>query len=211
MAAHLRPERSLGSLEDDGAQANPLDLFAEWLQRAIDSVPGEPNAMTLATATVEGKVSARMVLLRGFDESGFVFYTNYESRKGRDLDENPYASLVFYWGVLQRQVCIAGRVERVSQEQSQAYFKSRPRGHQIGAWTSPQSQIIDSRAELERRAHEFEERFKDEAVPLPPFWGGFRVVPDYIEFWQGRPNRLHDRLRYSRSESGEWTRDRLAP
>jgi pyridoxamine 5'-phosphate oxidase len=166
--------------------------------------------MTLATATREGRPSARTVLLRGFDEGGFVFYTNYESRKGRELDENPQAALVFYWGALQRQVSITGRVARVSPSESEAYFSSRPHGHRLGAWASQQSRIIGDRRELEDRLAELEERYRDKDVPLPPYWGGYRVAPDTIEFWQGRPNRLHDRLRYTRSDDG-WVIQRLAP
>ena len=211
MAAHLRPERSLDSLDVADVDPDPFAQFGRWLQRAIDAEPGEPNAMTLATSSVEGRVSARVVLLRGFDQKGFVFYTNYESRKGRQLAENPQAALVFYWGLLQRQVCIAGRVEPVSREESQAYFNSRPRDHRIGAWASQQSRILEDRSELDARVRELEERFGGEEIPLPPYWGGFRVVPHTIEFWQGRPSRLHDRLRYSRREVGVWQIERLYP
>jgi pyridoxamine 5'-phosphate oxidase len=211
MAAHLRPERSLGSLDVADVDPDPFTQFGVWLQHAIEAEPGEPNAMTLATSTVDGRVSARMVLLRGFDQQGFVFYTNYESRKGRELDENPHAALVFYWGILQRQVSITGRVERVSREESQAYFNSRPVGHRIGAWASQQSRILETREELEERVRALEERFGSGDVPVPPFWGGFRVVPDSIEFWQGRPDRLHDRIRYTRTESGAWLIERLYP
>jgi pyridoxamine 5'-phosphate oxidase len=212
MAAHLRPERSLDSLDIADVDPDPFAQFGSWLQRAIEAEPGEPNAMTLATSsTGSGRVSARTVLLRGFDQHGFVFYTNYESRKGRELDENPQAALVFYWGLLQRQVSIAGRVEQVSREESQAYFNSRPRGHRIGAWASQQSRILEERSELEARVRELEERFHGDDIPVPPFWGGFRVVPDKIEFWQGRPNRLHDRIRYTLTDSGLWTIERLYP
>jgi pyridoxamine 5'-phosphate oxidase len=211
MAAHLRPERSLDSLDVSDVDPDPFTQFGNWLQRAIKAEPGEPNAMTLATSSVEGRVSARIVLLRGFDQHGFVFYTNYESRKGRQLAENPQAALVFYWGLLQRQVSIVGRVEHVSREESQAYFNSRPTGHRIGAWASQQSRILESRAELEARVRELEERFGGDDIPVPPYWGGFRVVPDTIEFWQGRPNRLHDRIRYIRRDAGLWTIERLYP
>ena len=211
MAAHLRPERSLDSLDVSDVDSDPFAQFGKWLQRAIEAEPGEPNAMTLATSSVEGRVSARMVLLRGFDQHGFVFYTNYESRKARDLAENPHAAVVFYWGVLQRQVSIAGRVEQVSREESQAYFNSRPRGHRVGAWASQQSRILKARAELEGRVRELEQRFVGDDIPVPPYWGGFRVVPDTIEFWQGRPNRLHDRIRYTLTDSGIWHIERLYP
>jgi pyridoxamine 5'-phosphate oxidase len=211
MAAHLRPERSLDTLDVADVDSDPFAQFGTWLQRAIEAEPGEPNAMTLATSSVEGRVSARMVLLRGFDQHGFVFYTNYESRKGRQLAENPQAALVFYWGLLQRQVCIAGRVEQVSRDESQAYFNSRPRGHRIGTWASLQSRILEDRSELEARVRELDERFGAEDIPVPPYWGGFRLVPDTIEFWQGRPNRLHDRIRYTLTDAGTWLIERLYP
>jgi pyridoxamine 5'-phosphate oxidase len=209
-AQQLRIERSLATLEEGDLDPDPFIQFASWLRAALDHERGEPNAMTLATATREGRPSARTVLLRGFDERGFVFYTNYESRKGRELDENPQAALVFYWGALQRQVSITGRVARVAPSESEAYFNSRPHGHRLGAWASQQSRIIGDRRELEHRLAELEEQYRDKDVPLPPYWGGYRVAPDTIEFWQGRPNRLHDRLRYTRRDDG-WVIQRLAP
>lgn len=166
--------------------------------------------MTLATAASDGTPSARVVLLKGLSENGFVFYTNYESPKGKELAANPKAALVFYWPELERQVRVAGRVERVSREQSAAYFHSRPRGSQLGAWASRQSEIIPGREPLEDRLRALQAEYPGE-VPLPPFWGGFRLLPRQIEFWQGRPNRLHDRLLYSLQQDGSWRRERLSP
>lgn len=167
--------------------------------------------MTLATATADGKPSARMVLMRGFDQRGFVFYTNYDSRKGVELADNPQAALVFHWPPLQRQVRIEGRVERVSQAESEAYFHSRPAGSQLSAWSSQQSQAIESRAQLEAQLQAVTERFVGQTIPLPPFWGGFRVVPHAFEFWQSGPFRLHDRFRYTHRAAGNWLIERLSP
>jgi pyridoxamine 5'-phosphate oxidase len=209
-AEHLQVERTRATLDESHVRTGPFRHFELWMREALEHESGEPNAMTLATATRDGRPSARMVLLRGFDERGFVFYTNYESRKGRELAENPQAALVLYWGSLQRQVCITGRVARLPTEESKAYFDSRPRGSRLGAWASHQSQIIASRAELDERLRALEERHPDADIPLPPYWGGFRLAPDTIEFWQGRPNRLHDRLRFTRTEEG-WILERLSP
>ena len=167
--------------------------------------------MTLATAGRNCKPSARMVLLRGLDEKGFVFFTNYDSRKSGELDENPWASLVFYWAELDRQVRVEGPAERVSKEESDAYYQTRARGSQLGAWASPQSQVVPDRAFLDRSMQEFAARYQTGPVPRPPHWGGYRVIPDLIEFWQGQENRLHDRLRYRKLESGTWLLERLAP
>ncbi len=169
------------------------------------------NAMTLATATRDGRPSARNVLLRGIDERGFVFYTNYESRKGAELAENPTAALVSFWKELERQVCVTGTVARITWEESERYFATRPREARLSAWASHQSRVIVSRAELETRFAELDRTYPGEDIPLPPFWGGFRLAPDALEFWQGRRHRLHDRLRYSRRAEGTWAIDRLSP
>ena len=189
---------------------DPISLFADWFESARRAGLALPEAMTVATATVGGSPSARMMLLKGFGPEGFIFYTNYESRKASDLRENPKAALVFHWPALQRQVRVEGDVERVSAEESAAYFRTRPRGSCIGAWSSRQSSLLESRAQLEQRFREYDQRFAEGEIPLPPFWGGFRVTPDNIEFWQGRINRLHDRIRYTREGSG-WRIERLYP
>jgi pyridoxamine 5'-phosphate oxidase len=209
--AGLRTERMRASLDEAQVEPDPIEQFASWLQDALNSGIPEPNAMILATATEEGRPSARTVLLRGFDEEGFLFFTNYESRKAGELVSNPHAALVFYWAELERQVCITGLVRRVSSETSERYFKSRPRGHQIGAWASQQSRPIRNRESLEKEVDAAAARYEGRDVPLPPFWGGFRLEPESIEFWQGRPDRLHDRLLYTRSDAGGWTNQRLAP
>ena len=198
-----------GELDEAHAAANPFVQFAGWITEALDSTLKEPNAMAVATADEAGRPSSRIVLLRGWDERGFVFFTNYESRKGREIAVNPYASLLFNWDVLEREVRIDGRVERLSDEESDAYFERRPRGHRLSAWASPQSRVVLDRAMLEAAMDEVDSRFTGE-VPRPPYWGGFRVVPDAMEFWQGRRNRVHDRLAY-RLHGDRWTRERLAP
>jgi pyridoxamine 5'-phosphate oxidase len=190
---------------------NPFRQFRAWYERALSADLPQPEAMTMATATPDGRPSARMVLLRGHDEKGFVFFTNYDGRKGDELTANPRAALVFYWPELDRQIRIEGRVEKATPQESDAYWQSRPRGSQLGAWASPQSEVIESREVLEARLREAEARFGEGPVPRPPFWGGYRVVPEAIEFWQEGPSRLHDRLRYFRLPGGGWRLERLSP
>jgi len=207
----LRNEYAAHGLRRADLHSDPLQQFGAWFAAALAADIRDVNAMSLATATPDGKPSARIVLLKGFDERGFAFFTNYESEKGRQLEANPYAALVFYWVQLERQVRISGAVERTSREDSAAYFHSRPVGSRLGAWASRQSEVVDARQVLDARLTEMSERFEDGNVTLPPHWGGYRVKPDKFEFWQGRPNRLHDRFRYSRRADGAWQIDRLAP
>ncbi len=190
---------------------NPFKQFEQWFQEATEAEPVLPEAVSLATATREGRLSSRMVLLKDFDETGFVFYSNYESRKGLELAENPNAALVFYWRQLERQVCITGTVSRVSREESEAYFRTRPRGSQIGALTSSQSQVVASREVLENRFQQLMAEYEGGEIPLPSYWGGYRLSPVTIEFWQGRSDRLHDRFLYKRQPGGPWQLERLAP
>ena len=200
----------IGGLSEEGAGDDPFRLFHTWFQEAIGAGIYLPESMALGTATPEGKPSVRLVLLKGYDERGFVFFTNYESRKARELEANPEATLVFHWAILQRQIRIEGTVQPISKEDSEAYFHSRGRGSQVGAWASKQSQPLAERRELEDRVKKYEAEFKGGQVPLPPFWGGYRLDPRSIEFWQGRASRLHDRLKFER-EHGAWTRYRLYP
>jgi pyridoxamine 5'-phosphate oxidase len=209
--SHDRKDYARSSLHEENLDPDPIRQFALWFDEATKSAVPEPNAMTLATCTSDGRPSARIVLLRGVDERGFAFFTNYESRKARELDSNPWAALVFFWHDLERQVRVEGRVERVSAEDSDVYFHSRPESSRIGAWASPQSEVIPSREALEERFGDLENRFADGAISRPPNWGGYRLVPDTVEFWQGRPSRLHDRLRYTRRQHGDWLIERLAP
>ena len=197
-------------MSEAGAARDPIAQFAGWYERALVAIKPLPHAAALATATRAGRPSVRMVLLKGYDARGFVFYTNYRSRKGRELARNARASLVFYWGDLQRQVRVDGRVTRVAARESDEYFATRPRGSQLSAWASAQSTKVASRAALERRLASFARRYPG-AVPRPPHWGGYRLAPDAIEFWQGRDNRLHDRIVYRRGPRGRWTIERLAP
>ncbi len=198
-------------LHESDADADAIAQFTRWFEHALIANVPEPNAMTVATATRAGVPSARIVLLKGFDARGFVFYTNYESRKGNELAENPVAALVFHWVELHRQVRITGAVEQVSREESDTYFQSRPRGSRLGAWTSEQSSVLPGRAPLEARLAALTAQFGAGDIPLPPFWGGYRVIPDAVEFWQGRPSRLHDRLRYARQPDDTWRIERLSP
>ena len=207
----LRREYEQGGLAEGDLAADPVEQFRAWFAQALAVDAKDANAMTLATADREGRPSARIVLLKGVDARGFVFFTNYASDKARELAENPRAALVFYWPLLDRQVRVEGEVTRTSREESAAYFASRPLGARLGAWASRQSQPLRGREELERALAQVAARYADGAVPLPDFWGGYRVVPTAIEFWQGRPSRLHDRLRYERSPEGSWRVSRLFP
>jgi pyridoxamine 5'-phosphate oxidase len=207
----LRREYSQSSLDEAAVDPDPICQFHRWFDEAVAAEVPDPHAMALATSTPEGRPSVRIVLLRGYDERGFTFFTNYESRKGCELEANPRAALGFYWHELDRQVRIEGPVERVSTEESDAYFRSRPAGSRLGAWASRQSEVIPGREALEEAFRQFERQFPGGEVPRPEFWGGFRVVLESIEFWQGRPDRLHDRLRYRKGADGGWRIERLSP
>jgi pyridoxamine 5'-phosphate oxidase len=206
-----RKDYTLLNLREDEVDPNAIRQFERWFDEAMKAGVSEPDAMTLATATPDGRPSARVVLLRGVDDRGFVFFTNYDSRKGRELAANPWAALVLFWHELERQVRVEGQVRRVSVQESDHYFQSRPAGSRIGAWASPQSEVIKSRESLEIQCQELEKSFEDGTIARPPNWGGLRLVPETIEFWQGRPSRLHDRLRYTRREQSKWLVERLAP
>jgi len=209
--ADLRKEYSLTGLAEKDLARDPFRQFEKWFQEAEASKLVEPNAMVLATTTRDGRPAARTVLLKGVDGRGFVFFTNYESRKGRELDANPRASLVFPWFPFERQVIVEGAVAKVSREESEAYFQGRPLASQLAAWASAQSSIIPGRKAIEDAMKAVEKKFAGRPVPCPPHWGGFRVQPETVEFWQGRRSRLHDRLRYRREADGSWTVERLAP
>ena len=208
--ADLRKDYSLAGLSEKDLARDPFRQFEKWFAEAEAAKIAEPNAMTLATATRDGRPSARTVLLKGIDGRGFVFYSNYESRKGRELDAHPHASLVFPWIAMERQIVVEGSVTKVAREESEAYFHSRPHASQLGAWVSAQSSIIADRRVLEDSLKALEKKYAGQEVPLPPNWGGWRLAPETVEFWQGRRNRLHDRLRYRRQKDG-WTIERLAP
>jgi pyridoxamine 5'-phosphate oxidase len=230
----LRREYSRGGLDRQDLNADPMAQFSNWFGQAsaarggtrwrkigialfnvwhaiLGHAPADVNAMVLATADKDARPSARNVLLKGADQRGFIFFTNYESRKGQELTENPNASLVFYWPDLERQVCVAGTVKKLSREESEAYFKSRPKGSRLAAWASNQSDAVADRAVLEQHWHTMAARFPGDDVPLPPNWGGYVLAPTRIEFWQGRPNRLHDRFRYTKQPDNTWKIERLAP
>ena len=206
----MRQEYAAGSLNETNMPHNPMEVFNVWLDFAINSGLTEPNAMTVATAAADGKPSARVVLLKEVNDNGFVFFTNYMSRKGRELIVNPEVAIVFDWHNLERQVRVEGRAEKLSSEESEAYFNERPEDAKIGAWASPQSKIVKDREELEKHLEEIEEQFEDMPVHRPSHWGGYLIRPSVIEFWQGRPSRMHDRIVYYKTEDG-WTMHRLAP
>lgn len=208
--ADIRRDYEGGQLDEAQVTEDPMPLFEEWLTLALDSEGLDGNAMTLATVDSQGLPHARVVLLKGVDEQGFVFYTNYHSHKGSELTNVPHASLVFWWPSLSRQVRVEGRVEQVSDEESDSYFASRPRASQLGAWIATQSVVIPDRTWIEERQSRFEQAYEGQEIPRPVHWGGYRVLPEMIEFWQGQPSRLHDRIRYERRD-GDWHHFRLAP
>lgn len=209
--AASRYDHAAQGLRRRDVDPDPIKQFGNWFTAAIEAGIRDVNAMSLATAGRNGRPSVRIVLLKGFDQDGFVFFTNYESEKGRQLEENAHAALAFYWIELDRQIRISGPAERTSREESERYFHSRPIGSQLGAWASKQSEVVDGRRVLDARMAEMTERFGDGPISLPPHWGGYRVRPERIEFWQGRANRLHDRFRYTRKADNSWKIDRLAP
>lgn len=207
----IRKEYKLQTLTETAVEADAIKQFSNWWQDAINSAIEEANAFTLATATLTGKPSARIVLLKGYDENGFVFFTNYTSNKGNELAGNSKVCLVFFWKELERQIRIEGEAEKISAEESDGYFASRPKSSRLGAWASPQSAVIESREVIENNLLKFEHQFADQTIPRPGHWGGYRVKPSIVEFWQGRPSRLHDRLQYTLQEDGTWKIERLAP
>ncbi|MDF2436223.1 MAG: Pyridoxine 5-phosphate oxidase [Bacteroidota bacterium] len=206
----LRHDFSKQSLTESDAHSNPIDQFSQWFHEAVDAKVNEPNAMTLCTVSAECKPSARILLLRNFNEKGFVFYTNYKSRKGEEIEMNQNAALLFFWPELERQVRIEGIIEKQSKEESDLYFNSRPRTSKLGAWTSPQSKVIRDRKMLDEAYGKFDKEYPGENVPRPEHWGGYVLKPQRIEFWQGRPSRLHDRLLFT-NENDNWKIERLAP
>jgi pyridoxamine 5'-phosphate oxidase len=208
--ADLRLNYTQGGLTEEAVADHPFAQFQQWLHQAIAAELPEPNAMMLSTVSAQGHPVGRMVLLKALDERGFVFFTNYDSAKGQQLAHHPWAALVFWWAQLERQVRIEGPVEKITAAESDVYFQSRPRASQLGAWASPQSQIVGDRRVLEQRLAELESQYADQPIPRPDHWGGFRVLPQTMEFWQGRPSRLHDRLQF-RLVEGQWQRVRLAP
>lgn len=209
--ARIRREYSKNALNKNTVEKNPIAQFNKWFEEALNSGIEDANAMTLATATKDGRPSARIVLIKELNSQGFVFYTNYQSRKGLEIDQNPFGCINFYWKELERQVRADGYIEKISREKSDEYFKTRPRGSQIGAWTSPQSNKIANREIMEERFRRLEEKYKDKEIPRPAQWGGYVLIPDMMEFWQGRPNRLHDRILYTIQKDGNWMIDRISP
>ena len=208
--ADIRRDYKRETLDETQVADDPIEQFDKWWNEALNSEIEEVNAMTLATATKDGIPSARIVLLKDYDERGFVFFSNYKSHKGQELESNAHAALVFFWKVLERQIRIQGVVEKTDAKESDAYFTSRPAGSRIGAWASPQSAVIKNRSLLEENVERYKKQF-DKEIPRPPHWGGYRVIPSVIEFWQGRSNRLHDRIRYTKQSNGAWKKERLAP
>lgn len=208
--ANLRKDYIKNGLLESDVDPNPISQFEKWFQQAVDSGVSEPNAMTHASVSPDGQPSARILLLKGVVDNGFVFYTNYESRKGKDLDHNPKSALLFFWGELERQVRIEGSVQKIDSEQSRAYFDSRPAGSRIGAWSSRQSEVVQSREFLEMTFEENTAKYSDGVIPMPAYWGGYILHPHTIEFWQGRGSRMHDRIRY-RLMNESWVIDRLSP
>ncbi|MBN1989110.1 MAG: pyridoxamine 5'-phosphate oxidase [Bacteroidales bacterium] len=206
----IRKEYLITQLNEDDVQSDPLKQFEQWLNEAVESNVNEPTAMTLATSTFEGKPSARVVLLKGVSPEGFSFFTNYDSKKGKQILQNPYGALVFFWPELERQVRIEGKIAKLTDKQSDEYFKTRPEGSKIGAWASPQSQVIPNRKYIENLKSDFHEEFSKRTIKRPPNWGGYVLAPTCIEFWQGRADRLHDRIQYTLT-NGIWTIERLAP
>lgn len=210
--ADLRTDYHLQELSETAADRDPIAQFANWFEMALNAQIPDPNSMTLATVGLTGKPSSRVVLLKGYDRQGFIFYTNYHSRKSQELEAHPWAALTFWWVALERQVRIEGRAEKISAAASDAYFHSRPRDSQLGAYASPQSQVISDRSVLEQNLADLEKKYAgEELIPRPDHWGGWRIVPEAIEFWQGRSSRLHDRLLYQLQTDGSWLRSRLSP
>jgi pyridoxamine 5'-phosphate oxidase len=209
--AGIRRDYQMKSLQENDVAPDPFEQFSKWWDEAIKSELDEVNAMTLATASATGMPSARIVLLKSYSADGFVFFTNYNSNKGKEIEENPYACLVFFWKELERQIRISGTIEKVSEAESDEYFFSRPVGSRIGAWASPQSSIIPSRETIEMNLTKYEQQFAGGEITRPPHWGGYIVKPTVVEFWQGRSNRLHDRIQYLKQQEGMWKIERLAP